>query len=144
MVKTAFPYIKYSENKFVNVKREKSPYDGDINYWSKRNSKLYDGATARTLGKQNHSGEYCGLKFLEKERVELHHIDGNHNNWNDKNLVATHSSCHHYIQMSKGRKNQRYSETVCKETRTYRFHREGRGMIASLDSTNPSLKDEGG
>ena len=57
MVKTAFPSVKYSENKFVNVKGEKSPFDGDFNYWSRRNSLFYDGATAKALRKQNHS---CG------------------------------------------------------------------------------------
>jgi hypothetical protein len=40
MVKIAFPSISFSENKFINVKGEKSPYDGDISYWSKRNSTL--------------------------------------------------------------------------------------------------------
>ena len=105
MVKTAFPSISYSENKFVNVKGRKSPFDGDINYWSKRNSVLYDGATARTLRKQNHSCGHCRLKFLEEERVELHHIDGNHSNWKPKNLLAIHRSCHHYVHMSKSRKD---------------------------------------
>ena len=105
MVKIAFPYVKYSENKFVNVKGEKSPFDGDIKYWSKRNSILYDGATAKTLRKQSHSCGYCGLKFLEREKVELHHIDGNHNNWDTKNLLALHRSCHHYAHMSKSRKD---------------------------------------
>ena len=32
----AFPAIPYSENKHVNVKGEKSPFDGDIAYWSER------------------------------------------------------------------------------------------------------------
>ena len=105
MVKTAFPSISYSENKFVNVKEEKSPFDGDINYWSKRNSKYYDGATAKTLREQNHSCGYCGLKFPDEEKVELHHIDGNHDNWDSKNLLAIHRSCHHYVHMSKGRKD---------------------------------------
>ena len=105
MVKQAFPNCGYSENKFVNVAGEKSPYNGDINYWTKRNSILYDGATAKTLRKQNHSCGYCKLKFLEGEKVELHHIDGNHNNWNDKNLLAIHRSCHHYVHMSKSRKD---------------------------------------
>ncbi len=105
MVKTAFPSISYSENKFVNVQGEKSPFDGDINYWSKRNSVLYDGATARTLRKQNHSCGHCGLKFLNKEKVELHHIDGNHNNWKPKNLLAVHRSCHQYVHMGKSRKD---------------------------------------
>ena len=105
MVKTAFPSICYSENKFVNVKGEKSPFDGDINYWSKRNSKYYDGATAKTLRKQNHSCGHCGLKFLDEERVELHHLDYNHNNWDSENLLAIHRSCHHYVHMGKGRKD---------------------------------------
>ena len=105
MVKNAFPSISYSENKFINVKGEKSPFDGDINYWSKRNSVLYDRATAKTLRKQNHSCGHCGLKFLDEEKVELHHIDGNHNNWDSKNLLAIHRSCHHYVHMSKSRKD---------------------------------------
>ena len=105
MVKAAFPNVGYSESKFVNVKGNKSPFDGDINYWSKRNSVLYDGATAKTLRKQNHSCGYCGLKFLDEERVELHHIDGNHNNWYSKNLLAIHRSCHQYIHMGKSRKD---------------------------------------
>jgi len=37
------------ENKHVNVKGEKSPFDGDIAYWSERNSKLYDGETSKIL-----------------------------------------------------------------------------------------------
>ena len=105
MVKTAFPSVKYSENRFANVKGEKSPFDGDINYWSKRNSKHYDGATSKTLRKQSHSCGHCGLKFLDEEKVELHHIDGNHDNWDEKNLLAIHRSCHHYAHMGKSRKD---------------------------------------
>ena len=125
MVKTAFPNVGYSENSFANVKANKSPYDGDINYWSKRNSKLYDGSTARTLRKQNHSCGHCGLKFLDEEKVELHHMDGNHNNWDSKNLLAIHSSCHHYIHMSKSREDSRYSGAQCGETRTLRSRLRG-------------------
>lgn len=105
MVKRAFPSVNYSENKFVNVKGDKSPFDGDINYWSKRNSVLYDGATAKTLRKQNHSCGHCGLKFLDGEKVEVHHLDGNHGNWDNKNLLAIHRSCHHYVHMGNSRKD---------------------------------------
>ena len=97
----AFPAVPYSENKFVNVKGEKSPYDGDLIYWSQRNNKLYDGATTRILKKQNHSCEHCGLKLTNDERVQLHHIDSNHNNWKSDNLMAIHESCHDYLHMSK-------------------------------------------
>lgn len=99
----AFPSIPYSENNFVNVKGEKSPFDGDITYWSKRNSKLYDGATSKALKRQNHSCVACKLKFTGSEKVNLHHVDGNHNNWSHDNLVAIHESCHDYIHMSKSK-----------------------------------------
>jgi 5-methylcytosine-specific restriction endonuclease McrA len=101
LVKQAFPAVPYSENKHVMVKGEKSPYDGDMTYWSERNSKLYNGATSKVLKGQNHSCGHCGLKFMGNEPVHLHHIDENHDNWKPKNLLATHESCHDYLHMSK-------------------------------------------
>ncbi|MGV0029378.1 group II intron reverse transcriptase [Phormidesmis priestleyi] len=98
----AFPSVPYSENKHVNVKGNKSPFDGDMAYWSERNSKLYDDETSKALKRQNHSCSHCGLKCTSEERVHLHHIDGNHNNWKVKNLLAVHESCHDYIHMSNG------------------------------------------
>ena len=109
MVQIAFPSVKYSENKFVNVKGEKSPFDGDIVYWSKRNSAMYDGVTARTLKHQNHSCAYCGLKFIDEDAIELHHRDGNHHNWQSDNLEALHRSCHQDQHMSKSER-ARFSE----------------------------------
>ena len=97
----AFPAVSYSENKHINVQGEKSPYDGDIVYWSERNSKLYDDMTSKALKKQNHSCKACGLKFVGDEKVHLHHVDGNHYNWQPKNLVVIHESCHDYHHMSK-------------------------------------------
>ncbi len=97
----AFPAVPYSENKHVNVKGNKSPFDGDLPYWSERNSKLYDGATSRVLKRQNHSCARCGYKTTSEERVHLHHKDGNHHNWKPNNLEALHESCHDYIHMSK-------------------------------------------
>ncbi len=97
----AFPPVSYSENKFVNVKGDKSPFDGDLTYWSERNSKLYGGETSKALKRQSHKCGHCGLKMLSNERVHLHHIDGNHNNWKKNNLLAIHESCHDYIHMSK-------------------------------------------
>lgn len=103
LVKTAFPNVGYSENRFINVKEDRSPFDGDVNYWSKRNSVLYDGIRAKTLKKQSHSCGHCKLKFLDEEKTELHHIDGNRNNWDSRNLIMIHSSCHHYVHMSKSK-----------------------------------------
>jgi len=101
LLEKAFPAVPYSENKHIKVKGDKSPFDGDITYWSGRNSKLYDGATSQALKRQDHACGYCGLKLLSDEKVHLHHVDGNHNNWKKNNLLAIHESCHDYLHMSK-------------------------------------------
>ena len=95
----AFPSVSYSENRYVNVKGDKSPFDGDFSYWSKRESKLYDGITSTMLKKQSHKCGHCEMAFMPGESIHLHHIDGNHNNWKHKNLVVIHRSCHQYIHM---------------------------------------------
>jgi group II intron reverse transcriptase/maturase len=101
LIDKAFPSVKYSENKFVMVAGDKSPYNGDTVYWSKRKCKLDDGKTAKLLNKQNHTCGHCGLGFISEEKIHLHHIDGNHNNWKDSNLIAIHRSCHQYNHMGK-------------------------------------------
>ncbi len=134
----AFPSVPYSESKFVNVKGEKSPFDGDIAYWSERNSKLYDGDTSKALKRQNHSCGYCGLKMLSDEKVHLHHVDGNHSNWKTKNLIAVHQSCHMYKHMSKSA-HLRTSGAGCRENGTSRSNWEGQGIISLLDPTHSPL-----
>jgi 5-methylcytosine-specific restriction endonuclease McrA len=101
LAKQAFPAVPYSEFAHVKVKGNKSPFDGDLVYWTERNSKLYDGATSKQLKQQNHTCGYCGHKLTSEERVHLHHIDGNHGNWKTSNLMVVHESCHDYIHMSK-------------------------------------------
>ena len=96
----AFPPVPNSENKHINVKGEKSPYNGDISYWSERKSKLYGGLTSKAIKKQSRKCVACGLTFIGEEKVHLHHADGNHANWDTKNLVALHESCHDYVHMS--------------------------------------------
>lgn len=89
-VKIALPAIGYGENKFVNVKSDKSPFDGDLVYWAKRNSTKYDNRTAKALQRQNHSCAHCGLLFSDGEKVHRHHRDGNNSNWKSNNLGLTH------------------------------------------------------
>lgn len=97
LVIQAWTAVPYSENKFVMVKGNKTPYDGDIFYWSKRNSNLYDGQTIKALKRQGYKCGHCGHYLDGNEKVHLHHIDGNHENWKTKNLTAIHESCHDYI-----------------------------------------------
>jgi RNA-directed DNA polymerase len=100
LLNQAFPTVPYAENRFVCVKGAKSPYDGDITYWSQRESKLYSSATTQAMRRQHHKCGHCDLRFMPGERVHLHHLDGNHHHWNPKNLIALHESCHDYIHMN--------------------------------------------
>jgi 5-methylcytosine-specific restriction endonuclease McrA len=100
LMNIAFPKVPYSENGFINVKGSKSPFDGDLIYWSARNSKRYNNHTARALKRQSNTCISCGLKLIGEEAVQLHHVDGNHNNWNSSNLVAMHQSCHMNLHTS--------------------------------------------
>ena len=130
----AFPAVPYSENKHINVKGEKSPYDGDLSYWSERNSKLYNNDTSKALKRQSHKCGHCGLKMLSDEKVHLHHIDGNHKNGKPKNLLAIHFHLPRLHTHEQTRK-LRTSEAGCGESRTPRFNREERGIIPAFDST---------
>jgi RNA-directed DNA polymerase len=99
LVNNAFPAIGYQENGHINVAGDRSPFDGDLLYWSKRQSVHYDGPTAKTLQQQRHTCGWCKLAFVDGENIHLHHIDGNHNNWRNNNLLAVHESCHDLIHM---------------------------------------------
>jgi len=117
LVDKAFPSVPYSENKYVNVTGEKSPYDGDLSYWSERNSKLYDNHTSKAFKRQNHKCGHCGLKMLSDEKVHLHHVDGNHQNWKPKNLLAIHFHLPRLYSHEQTRK-LRTSGAGCGENRT--------------------------
>ncbi|WP_233787043.1 group II intron reverse transcriptase [Dulcicalothrix desertica] len=99
LVKKAFPAVDHSLFGHVKVMGTKSPYDGDITYWTERESKLYDGATSQAIKRQKHKCVVCDMEFMPGERVHLHHVDGNHENWKTNNLVAIHESCHDYVHM---------------------------------------------
>ncbi|NET69323.1 MAG: RNA-dependent DNA polymerase [Moorea sp. SIO1G6] len=101
LCKKAFPTVRTKRFGHTMVTGTKSPYDGDLVYWSKRKSTLYDNHTSKALKRQNHSCEHCGLMFNCDESVHLHHVDGNHDNWKLKNLAAIHQSCHQQIHWSK-------------------------------------------
>ncbi len=103
-IKKAFPAIPWKVNGHVMVKGDASPYDGNISYWVGRNSKLYSGPTADAIKRQKGKCQHCNRLFMEMDgAVELHHIDGNHNNWKRKNLVALHRECHQAQAMHRKR-----------------------------------------
>jgi group II intron reverse transcriptase/maturase len=97
LVKRAFPTVPFSENKFINVQGRKSPFDGDLIYWAKRASKLYNNVTLKLLKKQNYICSYCGHQLMGEQNVQLHHNDHDHKNWKTQNLSVLHLSCHKNI-----------------------------------------------
>lgn len=98
-IKIAFPPVEWKVNSFVKVKGDKSPYDGDMVYWSKRKNAKYDGATARHMRKQDFRCAKCSTLFMPGDTLELHHKDGNHSNWKPSNLEVLHRECHHYMDV---------------------------------------------
>jgi RNA-directed DNA polymerase len=96
VINRAFPAVKWAACRFNNVTGDKSPYDGDFLYWSKRENANYDGITARLLKKQNHKCAECNLSLFSGDIAELHHIDGNHDNWKPLNLEVLHRECHQH------------------------------------------------
>lgn len=95
-IKIAFPTVPWKVNDHINVKGDKSVFDGDLTYWAKRENKNYLGLSASVLKQQDHKCNACGLYFSSGDKVELHHIDGNHDNWKQSNLEALHKHCHQH------------------------------------------------
>ena len=94
-VDKAFPKVSWKVGNHIMVKGNASPFDGNISYWVGRNSKLYEGPTAGAIKRQKGKCTHCNRLFMEIDGpVELHHKDGDHNNWDRKNLVALHRECH--------------------------------------------------
>jgi group II intron reverse transcriptase/maturase len=92
----AFPTVSWSVNSHISVISDKSPFDGDLTYWAKRENKNYTGAHASLLKHQSFKCNACGLSFLSGDKAELHHIDGIHDNWKKSNLELLHRQCHQH------------------------------------------------
>ena len=80
----------------INVKENRSPFDGDWTYWSTRRGK-HPGLRpilAKLLRTQKGRCAHCKLNFTLEDVIEVHHIDLNHKNQKYNNLQALHGHCH--------------------------------------------------
>lgn len=93
-VKSIFNNHPYKVNGYINVRQNKSPYDGDWIYWSKRQDLRYETLPYKVTKRQKYKCGRCHLHFQSKDCIELHHIDGNPNNNKYKNLLSIHRFCH--------------------------------------------------
>lgn len=90
----------------INVKGNRSPYDGDWIYWSSRLGKYPNtrSIVAKLLKTQKGKCRECNLYFNLEDILEIHHKDENRNNNRITNLTVTHGHCHDKLHQ-----NKRYS-----------------------------------
>ena len=87
-----------SSNKYVKVKGEKSPYDGDLVYWSSRMGRHPEMPQRKAFLLKQQKGfcPWCKLKFREEDILEIDHIQsialGGKDEW--QNLQLLHGHCH--------------------------------------------------
>lgn len=104
-VRDIFNGHSYKVNGHINVRFNKTPYDGDWVYWSKRQDLRYNTLSYKVAKRQNYICGNCNLFFHSKDHIEIHHIDGNPNNNQYKNLLALHRFCHQQ-EPNHGKKKQ--------------------------------------
>lgn len=87
-----------SVNDYVKVCGDKSPFDGDLIYWSSRLSKHPEMPTTKgkLLKQQKGKCAWCGLHFQQSDLLEIDHIKpiscGGKKEWH--NLQLLHRHCH--------------------------------------------------
>ena len=94
--------LKHTETsikRHIKVKGEKSPYDGDWAYWTKRMSNGYGGIptkVASLMKRQKGKCAHCGQYFTSEDLWEIDHIQPKVNGGKDyhSNLQLLHRHCH--------------------------------------------------
>jgi RNA-directed DNA polymerase len=80
----------------AKVAGNRSPYDGDWVYWSKRRGQYptVSPRLATLIKQQGGRCTYCGLFFHHADQLEIDHISGNRRDSRYVNLQALHGHCH--------------------------------------------------
>jgi len=103
--------VECSSTKYVKIKGGKSPYDGDILYWSRklgRHPEIYNREAKLLKSKKGKCNE-CGLHFFSVENWEIDHVLPKSLGRNDTydNLQFLHSHCHDKKTRTDGRYDAR-------------------------------------
>jgi 5-methylcytosine-specific restriction endonuclease McrA len=93
-VYSIFNEHSYKVNGYVNTISNKSPFDGDWIYWSKRQDLRYKTLQYKIAQRQKYKCGRCNLYFNSLDKIELHHVDGNPKNHRYNNLLVLHRWCH--------------------------------------------------
>ena len=101
--------------RFVKVKGDTSPYDGNLVYWSSRQGKHPEmpKRTASLLKKQKGKCNLCGLYFKDEDVIELDHIIPKSKGGKDeyKNWQLLHRHCHDEKTSNDGSLDQPFKPT---------------------------------
>ena len=83
----------------IKVQGSRSPLDGDWSYWATRMGKHPELPTqiAKLLKHQHGKCPGCELYFRSEDLLEVHHVDGNHQNHKWENLALLHQHCHDQV-----------------------------------------------
>lgn len=88
----------YSVNKYIKVKSDKSPYDGDCIYWATRNAtnQYISALRLYLLRKQRGLCKWCGQRFRPNDVWNVDHITSKVKMGTNKrsNLQLIHKQCH--------------------------------------------------
>lgn len=88
-------HAEWKITRFIKVKGEKSPYDGDFIYWASRMGKYMEGLkkAAVLLKRQNGRCEKCHLFFRPGDRYRAHHLNNDDKDFRWINLILVHKYC---------------------------------------------------
>ena len=88
-------HVQWKITRFVKVRGEKSPYDGDFTYWATRMGKYMEGLqkAAVLLKRQKGRCEKCHLFFRPGDRYKPHHLNNDGTDYRWKNLILVHRYC---------------------------------------------------
>ncbi len=105
---------------YAKVAGNRSPYDGDWVYWSRRRGHYPTVKTrvATLLKRQSGRCAYCGQYFQHDDQLEVDHRNGDRRNSRYSNLQALHGQCHdaktreqgEYLPVGKRDKHQNTEE----------------------------------
>jgi len=98
-VSTLTLHAETSIRRHTKVQGDRSPYDGDWRYWGQRlrNHPTTTGRKSHLLKQQDTRCDYCGLRFMTGDVLEVHHRDRNRTNNAYANLALVHGHCHDLI-----------------------------------------------
>jgi len=99
LIQNFLPRLFWIESgKHVKISGEKSPFDGNHAYWTKRlaNYSGYPSGICKLMKKQNFTCPICNSLFITEDRLEIDHIIPKSQGGTDryKNLQLFHKVCH--------------------------------------------------